>query len=86
MADTYSASNTKVLRLPQVIEMTGVARSTIYLWIKQGNFPRPLKLSTRRVGWLASDIEEWIHSRPESCGNSWPHDNENHAPCKGDKK
>jgi prophage regulatory protein len=42
---------------------TGLARSTIYLYVKQGLFPRQRRLGPGRVGWLASDIRNWMSSR-----------------------
>lgn len=55
--------NNKILRFPQVINLTGLARSTIYLRISEGTFPKPFNLGVRTVGWLESDIEAWIQSR-----------------------
>lgn len=52
-----------ILRLPQVKDITGLSRSTIYLLIKQGKFKKPIQLGTRSVGWLQSDIEEFITER-----------------------
>ena len=52
-----------ILRLPQVKDKTGLSRSTIYLMIKQGKFKKPIQLGIRSVGWLQSDIEEFITER-----------------------
>lgn len=46
-----------ILRLPAVKGRTGASRSTLYLRIQQGLFPRPVKLGQRSVGWPASEIE-----------------------------
>ncbi|MES9933557.1 MAG: AlpA family transcriptional regulator [Candidatus Sedimenticola sp. PURPLELP] len=55
---------TVILRLPAVKARTGLSRSTIYLRISEGSFPRPVSLGgARAVGWLESDIEEWILNR-----------------------
>ncbi len=54
---------TKILRLPAVIERTGLPKSTVYLRISQGTFPRPIALGFRTVGWLESEVEEWIGAR-----------------------
>lgn len=51
------------LRLPDVKRRTGLSRSSIFLYIKKGLFPAPMKLSLRSIGWLESDIQEWIASR-----------------------
>ena len=52
-----------ILRLPEVKSRTGLPRSTIYLRISQGTFPFPISLGARSVGWIASEIEEWISHR-----------------------
>ena len=54
---------TIILRLPQVKIQTGLARSTIYLHISEGTFPKPINLGVRAVGWLESDITDWIQGR-----------------------
>lgn len=51
---------TAILRLPEVKTRTGLARSTIYLRVKQGDFPRPVPLGGRAVGWVESEIETWL--------------------------
>ena len=54
----------KILRLKEVIEITGLSRSTIYAEIAKDNFPRQVQLTgARSVGWLESSIEHWIESR-----------------------
>ncbi|MDR3413430.1 MAG: AlpA family transcriptional regulator [Formivibrio sp.] len=52
-----------ILLLPQVMAMTGLARSTIYLHMDQGIFPKPIKLGPNSVGWLESDIDAWFDER-----------------------
>ena len=52
-----------ILRLPEVKMRTGLPRSTIYLRISQGTFPLPVSLGMRSVGWVESEIEEWIAGR-----------------------
>jgi len=52
-----------ILRLPAVKATSGLSRSAIYALMAQGRFPRPLSLSIRAVGWLESDIDEWLSSR-----------------------
>ena len=53
----------KLLRLPRVQDLTGFGKSSIYAGVKTGNFPAPVRLSARAVGWRESDIFEWIESR-----------------------
>ncbi len=57
-----------VLRLPQIKARTGLSRSTIYLRISRGEFPRPISLGLRAVGWLESDINAWLAEQIE---RSW---------------
>jgi prophage regulatory protein len=46
-----------------VKERTGLSRSSNYLWISKGKFPAPVSLGARAVGWLESEIEEWVAQR-----------------------
>lgn len=55
--------NNQLLRIPQVMELTGLAKSTVWLWVKQGKLPSPIKLSTRVTVWKRSDLEEWINAQ-----------------------
>ncbi|MDE0653910.1 MAG: AlpA family transcriptional regulator [bacterium] len=54
----------EIYRLPAVVSACGISRSTIYEMIGRGEFPRPVKLGARAVGWRRSDIEAWLTSRP----------------------
>ena len=62
-ADQIMAAQPILLRLPMVMRITGLARSTIYKLISQNQFPVPIKLSKRAVAWLQSEIETWVSSR-----------------------
>ena len=53
----------RILRLPEVVARTGLSRSTIYARLEQGRFPRPVALGGRAVGWIESEIDEWIRER-----------------------
>jgi prophage regulatory protein len=55
-----------ILRLPEVKKSTGLSRSTIYLRIVQGTFPKPVSLGGRAVGWLEAEIQEWLQQRIEA--------------------
>ena len=55
----------KLHRITGVMEKTGAARSTIWKWVKDGEFPQPFKLSPRVTVWRESDIEAWIESKVE---------------------
>ena len=55
----------KLIRLQQVMAITGFGRSTIYKYISDGWFPRPVPLGGRSVGWVESEVHEWIFARIE---------------------
>jgi prophage regulatory protein len=55
-----------ILRLPAVKANTGLSRSTIYLRIAQGSFPKSVSLGPRAVGWLEAEIQEWLQRRIEA--------------------
>ncbi len=61
----HGHSRPRILRRKQVQELTGLSRSTIYLRIAQGTFPKAISLGTRAVGWLESEVDEWLNSRVE---------------------
>jgi prophage regulatory protein len=56
-------SLTKFHRLPQVIAHLDVSKSSIWSWVRQGKFPRPIKLSENITAWRASEVEEWAQSK-----------------------
>ena len=60
MANT-NQERLSILRRKQVEKRTGLSRSTIYLRIQEGTFPRPIKLGgARAVGWLENEINAWL--------------------------
>ncbi len=55
-----------ILRLPEIIARTGLSRSSIYLGISNGEFPRSVSLGGRAVGWLEEDVERWLAEKVEA--------------------
>jgi prophage regulatory protein len=55
--------STKILRLPQIIALTGLSRSTVYNRVATGNFPTSISLGGRSVGWVASEVDAWLHNQ-----------------------
>ncbi len=53
----------KFLRRNEVEKVTGLKRSSIYSKIKEGDFPKPIKLGMRAVAWLEADVMQWIESK-----------------------
>lgn len=52
-----------VLRMRDLVELLGICRSTIYKLRKAGDFPEPVKVGPRSIGWRRADIEEWLEGR-----------------------
>ena len=53
-----------VLRRSEVCTMVGIKPASLHRWIKAGQFPRPIMLGPRRVGWRVEDVQEWLDNRP----------------------
>ena len=56
---------TTILRMPAVLAMTGISRSRIYVYMSRETdpFPRPIRLGPNSVGWLKSEVQEWLAAR-----------------------
>ena len=54
---------TKLERLPSVAQRTTLSRSHLYALVKDGKFPKPIKLGARSVAWRVEDVEAWIEAR-----------------------
>lgn len=52
------------LKISQVVELTGRSTASIWRDEKAGRFPKRRRIGIRSVGWLSSEIEAWIESRP----------------------
>lgn len=53
----------RIIRLKEVMDLTGLARSTIYKFISGELFPKPISLGDRCVGWVESEVHDWIISK-----------------------
>ena len=52
-----------IIRLKQVKQRTGLSRSSIYLAMNRGNFPRKIALGARSVGWIEEEIDSFLRTR-----------------------
>ncbi|ELY5911285.1 helix-turn-helix transcriptional regulator [Cronobacter sakazakii] len=52
--------NNRLLRITDVINLTGLPKSTIYLKVKNNQFPSQVKIGSRSVAWVENEIQEWI--------------------------
>lgn len=59
-----------ILRLPAVKARTGLSRSSIYLRIARGDFPKPVSLGGRAVGWIESEIQAWLQQQIDTTRKS----------------
>ncbi|TKB51822.1 helix-turn-helix transcriptional regulator [Ferrimonas aestuarii] len=50
----------RLLKLKQVMAMTGLARSTVYKYFSCQQFPKPVQLGARNVAWVEQEIQDWI--------------------------
>ena len=57
----------RILRIDDVLALTGLSRSTLYRLVASEDFPKPVQLcgpGGRAKGWRLSEVEEWIRNRP----------------------
>lgn len=55
-----------ILKINEVSKKCSLSRATIYKKIKEGGFPKQIKLSERSSGWLESEVNDWIISKVKS--------------------
>jgi prophage regulatory protein len=53
----------KFLRIDEVVGMTGLGKSTIYEYMKEGRFPASIKIGLRSVAWVSTDVEGWMNQK-----------------------
>lgn len=53
----------RLIRMREVLNICGLSRATLYRVIKSNNFPAPVRLSARSVGWLQDEVTAWVESR-----------------------
>jgi len=59
----------RLMKLKEVMNNTGLSRSSIYKYISEGHFPKPAPTGMRSVAWLDSEIDEWILEKIEQRDN-----------------
>jgi prophage regulatory protein len=50
----------RILRRSEIETVIGLSRSSIYNMMAEGTFPKPMRLGRRAVGWLESDVTDWL--------------------------
>lgn len=71
-----SETDLRVLRIKQVVELTGLARATVYKYIQERAFPRPISLVGASVGWLEAEVEFWLASCAEASSDEFVNESE----------
>lgn len=56
----------KIIRMPDVEKKVGMSKSVIYNMIRRGEFPRQVRLGEHSVGWIETDVDEWVRVRGET--------------------
>ena len=58
-------TDAQILRLRDVVDLTRISRSRIYVFMDRATdpFPKPIKLGTRAVGWRRAEVEAWLDAR-----------------------
>ena len=80
-ANKTIAGTCRLMRIREVLQLSGLSRATLYREIKSHTFPAPVKLSSRSVGWLQDDVTQWLQLRISQRGPAYqansskgPHD------------
>ena len=53
----------RILRLAQVLEITGIGKTTLYELQSQGSFPMRVRITDHCVGWVAQEVQSWLANR-----------------------
>ena len=61
--------NLRLMRLEEVLAVTGLSKSTLYVMVRRGEFPAPVRRGRRAVAWPRRDVVDWLKSRPSTGGD-----------------
>ena len=56
----------QIIKLPDVVKISSLSSASIYRLVKQGKFPKQIKLSERSSGWLLSEVNDWLDSKVQT--------------------
>lgn len=66
----------RFLRIDDVVKFTGLSKPSIYWLMREGSFPRAVRLGERAVAWTINDLEQWAQNRPSTRSRAkadgWP--------------
>ena len=55
-----------IVRMPELLRLTGISRSSVHRLRARGAFPKPVRLGPRAIGWHRAEVVEWLESRPRA--------------------
>ncbi len=55
----------RLIKIKEVIKMTSLSRATIYKYMADGSFPKPVSLGAKAVAWVEDEVENWIVEKIE---------------------
>jgi prophage regulatory protein len=61
--ETVKRFTMRAMRLKEVINTTGLSRSSIYAYMAKGGFPKPIQLGPRAVAWVEEEVQGWLMER-----------------------
>ncbi|MFM0362138.1 helix-turn-helix transcriptional regulator [Paraburkholderia sediminicola] len=67
---SYEVNQIVMLRRADVERITGLSRSAIYQYVAENKFPRQMKLGARAVGWIESEVQDWLRQRLQERGSN----------------
>lgn len=53
----------RLMKIKEVMQVTTLARATVYKYMELGSFPKPVSLGGRAVAWVADEVEDWVAQR-----------------------
>ncbi|NOJ11286.1 helix-turn-helix transcriptional regulator [Vibrio splendidus] len=62
-------TTSRLMRLKEVTQITGISRSSLYKYLNEGKFPRPVSLGARSVAWVDHEIQAWITTKMKQRNN-----------------
>ncbi|MEZ9518260.1 AlpA family transcriptional regulator [Vibrio splendidus] len=62
-------TSSRLMRLKEVIQVTGISRSSLYKYLNEGQFPPPVSLGVRSVTWVDHEIQTWITTKMSQRNN-----------------
>lgn len=61
--DSATGTAGRILRLRDVLRFVGLSRSSLYRLVAAGDFPQPVPLGARTIGWVGAEIDDWLTKR-----------------------